>query len=99
MLQRLHAEQSDLMAKINDGEWDDQIEEALGKAIAEAIDDFGPDFDEEGNELEEGESDRIRDEEHRGTASEHQESEDEDEGSEDEGDEDATQEANPVGGV
>jgi F-type H+-transporting ATPase subunit alpha len=99
MLQRLHAEQSDLMAKINDGEWDDQIEEALGKAIAEAIDDFGPDFDEEGNELEEGESDRIRDEEHRGTASEHQESDDDDEGSEDEGDEDATQEANPVGGV
>ncbi|HEX4734257.1 MAG TPA: F0F1 ATP synthase subunit alpha [Thermoleophilaceae bacterium] len=95
MLQRLHAEQSDLMGKINDGEWDDPIEEALGKAIAEAIDDFGPDFDEEGNELEEGESDRIRDEEHRGTESEHQDS---DEG-ESEGDEDATQEANPVGGV
>ena len=29
------------------------------------IDDFGPDFDEEGNPLEEGESDRIKDEEER----------------------------------
>ena len=37
----------------------------LGDAIAEAIDDFGPDFDEEGNPLEEGESDRIKSEEER----------------------------------
>ena len=73
LIQRLHAEQSELMGKINGGNWDDQLEESLGKAIAEAIDDFGPDFDEEGQPLEEGESDRIRDEEHRATASEHQE--------------------------
>jgi F-type H+-transporting ATPase subunit alpha len=89
MIQRLHSEQSELMSKINEGEWDDQMEEQLGNAIAEAIDDFGPDFDEEGQELEEGESDRIRDEEHRRTESEHQESSDEGE----------TAEANPVGGV
>jgi F-type H+-transporting ATPase subunit alpha len=62
MLQRLHAEKQELMGKIAAGEWDDAIEEELGKAIAEAIDDFGPDFDEEGNPLEEGESDRIRSE-------------------------------------
>ena len=31
----------------------------LGDCIAEAIDDFGPDFDAEGNPIEEGESDRI----------------------------------------
>ncbi len=36
-----------------------------GDQIAEAIDDFGPDFDAEGNPLEEGESDRIRSEEER----------------------------------
>src|SRR3954468_14894459 len=78
MLQRLHSEQSDLMNKINAGDWDDGMEEQLGKAIAESIDDFGPDFDEEGNELEEGESDRIRDEEHRASASEHQDSADSD---------------------
>jgi F-type H+/Na+-transporting ATPase subunit alpha len=65
MIQRLHSENEDLLKKIADGEWDDGTEEALGNAIAEAIDDFGPDFDEEGNPLEEGESDRIKDEEER----------------------------------
>jgi F-type H+-transporting ATPase subunit alpha len=90
LIQRLHAEHSDLMGKINGGEWDDQIEETLGKAIAEAIDDFGPDFDEEGQELEEGESDRVRDEEHRGAASEGQDADEE---------ETEEAEANPVGGV
>jgi hypothetical protein len=65
MLQRLHSEQDELMQKIAEGEWDDSIEDKLGAAIAEAIDDFGPDFDEEGNPLEEGESDRIMSEEER----------------------------------
>jgi F-type H+-transporting ATPase subunit alpha len=65
LLQRLDSEESDLMGKIADGEWDDSIEESLGSAIKDAIDDFGPDFDEEGNELEEGESDRVRSEEER----------------------------------
>ena len=65
LTQRLHSEQDDLMRKIVDGEWDDSIEQQLGDAIAEAIDDFGPDFDEEGEPLEEGESDRIRDEDER----------------------------------
>jgi F-type H+/Na+-transporting ATPase subunit alpha len=60
MLQRLHAEKSDLMQKIAEGNWDDSIESELGDAIAEAIDDFGPDLDEEGNPLEEGESDRVK---------------------------------------
>ena len=59
LLQRLHAEKADLMSKIADGEWDDSIEAELGDAIGEAIDDFGPDFDAEGNPIEEGESDRI----------------------------------------
>src|SRR5688572_9891282 len=65
LLQRLHSENEDLMQKIAGGEWEDDIEDALGRAIAEAIDDFGPDFDEEGNPLEAGESDRIRSEEER----------------------------------
>jgi F-type H+-transporting ATPase subunit alpha len=60
LLQRLHAEKAELMSKIAEGQWDDSIESELGDAIAEAIDDFGPDFDEEGNPIEEGESDRIR---------------------------------------
>jgi F-type H+/Na+-transporting ATPase subunit alpha len=59
MLQRLHSEHQELMDKLRDGNWDDSIEGELRDAIAEAIDDFGPDFDAEGNPIEEGESDRI----------------------------------------
>ena len=51
----------DLLDRINEsGQLSDEDEEALGKAIAQAIDDFGPDFDQEGNPLEEGESDRVK---------------------------------------
>src|SRR5215216_4921620 len=70
MLQRLHAEKSDLMEKIAEGNWDDSMESELGDAVAEAIDDFGPDFDEEGNPIEEGESDRVRSEERRAESDE-----------------------------
>ena len=59
MLQRLHSEHQPLMEKLREGEWDDSIESELGDAIAESIDDFGPDFDAEGNPIEEGESERI----------------------------------------
>ena len=60
LLGRLKAEYQDLTARINDGQLSDEDEEALGEAIAEMIDDFGPDFDEEGQPLEEGESDRVK---------------------------------------
>jgi F-type H+/Na+-transporting ATPase subunit alpha len=63
LMDRLHAEAKDLIDRINEtGELSDEDEEALGKAIEGMVDDFGPDFDEEGNPLEEGESDRIKDE-------------------------------------
>ena len=62
LLDRLKSENKDLMGRINEGELSDEDEEALGEAIAEMIDDFGPDFDEEGQPLEEGESDRVKDE-------------------------------------
>ncbi len=65
LLSRLHADHEDLMEKIGEGNWDDAEESELGDAIAEAIDDFGPDFDEEGNPLEEGESDRVKSEDKR----------------------------------
>ncbi len=66
LIDRLHADSKDLLDRINEtGELSDDDEEALGKGIAQAIDDFGPDFDQEGNPLEEGESDRVRDEEQR----------------------------------
>jgi F-type H+/Na+-transporting ATPase subunit alpha len=63
LIDRLHAEDDSkaLLDRINEtGELSDEDEEALGKAIEGMIDDFGPDFDEEGNPLEEGESDRIK---------------------------------------
>src|SRR5215216_5965651 len=66
LLSRLHSEQGDLMKRIEEsGELSDEDEERLGNAIAEMVDDFGPDFDEEGQPLEEGESDRIKSEEER----------------------------------
>jgi F-type H+-transporting ATPase subunit alpha len=65
LLSRLKAESAELMVRIDSGELSDDDEEALGSAIAEMIDDFGPDFDPEGNPLEEGESDRLRSEEER----------------------------------
>src|SRR5947209_5514482 len=95
LLQRLHSEQDELMQKIAAGEWDDSMEDQLGKAIAEAIDDFGPDFDEEGNPLEEGESDRVRSEEERDRASrargDEDEADEDDEGEEEEASEEAGQ--------
>ncbi|MBA3739298.1 MAG: hypothetical protein H0W97_12130, partial [Actinobacteria bacterium] len=60
MLETLHSEHSDLMDKIGQGEWEDDISDQLGDAIKSALDDFGPDFDEEGQEIEEGESDRVQ---------------------------------------
>ncbi len=65
VIERLKSEQGELMGRIDEGQLSDEDEEALGKAIAEAIDDFGPDFDEEGQPLEEGESDRVKDESER----------------------------------
>jgi F-type H+-transporting ATPase subunit alpha len=72
LLSGLRSDKGDLVQRINDsGELSDEDEGTLGDAIAEAIDDFGPDFDEDGNPLEEGESDRIKDEDERQKPSEH----------------------------
>src|SRR5215213_7253352 len=77
MVDRLHSENKDLIDRINEtGQLSDEDEEALGKSIEQTVDDFGPDFDKEGQPLEEGESDRIRSEEERATPSAHVEEED-----------------------
>jgi F-type H+-transporting ATPase subunit alpha len=63
LLARLRAENKDLLERINEtGQLSDEDEQALGDSIGQMVDDFGPDFDEEGNPLEEGESDRIKSE-------------------------------------
>jgi F-type H+/Na+-transporting ATPase subunit alpha len=85
LLGRLKSESKDLMGRINDGQLTDEDEESLAQAIAEMVDDFGPDFDIEGNPLEEGESDRIKSEEERsrpGRTSEDENGSDRAEGSE-----------------
>jgi F-type H+/Na+-transporting ATPase subunit alpha len=57
LLDGLHANQSDLIERINDsGQLSDEDEKALEKAIETAVEDFGPDFDEEGTPLEETET-------------------------------------------
>jgi F-type H+/Na+-transporting ATPase subunit alpha len=67
LLERLHAENAELIKALNEsGELSDEDEETLGTTIGEFVDDFGPDFDEEGQLLEAGESDRIKSEEERG---------------------------------
>jgi F-type H+-transporting ATPase subunit alpha len=67
LMDRLHSDSKDLIDRINEtGQLPDDDAEALGKSIAQAVDDFGPDFDKEGQPLEEGESDRVKDQEQRG---------------------------------
>jgi F-type H+-transporting ATPase subunit alpha len=88
LIERLHSENAELIDGITSEE-----EAKLEAAIADAIDDFGPDFDKEGNPLAEGESDRILDEKEREaparTESSSEESDDadsDDAGSDDESD-------------
>ena len=60
LLSRLRSEQAELIKRITEsGELTDDDEQQLGEAIGEMVDDFGPDFDAEGNPLEEGESERV----------------------------------------
>jgi hypothetical protein len=62
----LHAEKADLLGRIEStGKLEEDDEKELGAAIAEFVDDFGPDFDEHGDAIEAGESDRVRSSEER----------------------------------
>src|SRR5215207_2203035 len=63
---RLHSEESELLSRFEEtGKLEEDDEKELGKAIADFVDDFGPDFDEHGDALEEGGSDRIHSKEER----------------------------------
>ena len=60
LLARLHSENKALLDRINEtGQFPEEDEKELGDAIAQFVDDFGPDFDENGEQLAEGESDRV----------------------------------------
>jgi F-type H+/Na+-transporting ATPase subunit alpha len=84
LIDLLKSEHGDLMERIEEGELSDEDEKALGEAIADFVDDFGPDFDEEGQPLEEGESDRVKSEDERSRPARH-----EDDGDEDDSDSDS----------
>ncbi|HMT04689.1 MAG TPA: F0F1 ATP synthase subunit alpha [Solirubrobacterales bacterium] len=60
LLARLHSDNTALCDRINEtGQFPEEDEKELGDAIAQFVDDFGPDFDENGEPLAEGESDRV----------------------------------------
>jgi F-type H+-transporting ATPase subunit alpha len=52
---RMHAEASEVLARIREGDWSDETQGAVRTAVAEFADDFGYDLDEEGQPLEERE--------------------------------------------
>jgi F-type H+-transporting ATPase subunit alpha len=52
LVQRLHSEAEDLLSKLREGEWTDEIQDQLRKAIGDFADDFGYDLDEEGHPIE-----------------------------------------------
>jgi F-type H+-transporting ATPase subunit alpha len=54
-----HSEHADLLEKLNGGDWSDETIKAVEEAVSKFADDFGYDLDEEGQPIEEGESDRI----------------------------------------
>ncbi len=59
LTEQAHAEASDLLETIAGGDWSDETQQALDKLVSEFADDFGYDLDEEGQPMDEGESDRI----------------------------------------
>src|SRR6266540_3330000 len=52
LTQRMHSEGADTLAKIREGDWSDETQEAVRNAVAGFADDFGYDLDEEGQPLE-----------------------------------------------
>jgi F-type H+-transporting ATPase subunit alpha len=74
---RFHSEHEDLLAKIAEGDWSDETQEAVRSGVGEFADDFGYDLDEEGHPLEERD-DTTREQE--GIRSSRDEDSDEDSG-------------------
>jgi F-type H+/Na+-transporting ATPase subunit alpha len=59
LTERARAEASDLLEKVGGGDWSDETQQAVDRLCSDFADDFGYDLDEEGQPLEEGESDRV----------------------------------------
>jgi F-type H+-transporting ATPase subunit alpha len=74
MVERLHSSASDTLETISAGDWSDETQKALDKAISEFADDFGYDLDEDGQPEETGDEDEPK-----GRSSEDDDNGDEDE--------------------
>jgi F-type H+-transporting ATPase subunit alpha len=70
LVARFRAEHAELMVKIAGGDWEDSTVETVDKGVEEFADDFGYDLDEEGQPMDEGESDRVAEREREGEAEE-----------------------------
>jgi F-type H+-transporting ATPase subunit alpha len=53
LAQRMHSEAEGVLDKVREGDWGDETQDQLRKAVGEFADDFGYDLDEEGHPLEE----------------------------------------------
>jgi F-type H+-transporting ATPase subunit alpha len=85
LVERLHSEISDVLDKIGDSDWSDEIQKKLDEAIAQYAKDFGYDLDEEGQPLDDDSPDRdTRDRSSAG-------SDDDSDGSDDSEDSDVTE--------
>src|SRR5436309_2062257 len=60
LTQRAHSELGDLLEAIGNGDWEDSTVEKVESFVKEFTDDFGHDLDEEGQPMDEGESDRVK---------------------------------------
>jgi F-type H+-transporting ATPase subunit alpha len=91
LVDRLHSETDDLLKKIADGDWGDEIQEQLRDAVSEYADDFGYDLDEEGQPLDEDSDESSRSDD--GVRASKQDSDDsDDDDSSDDDDDDAESE-------
>jgi F-type H+-transporting ATPase subunit alpha len=88
LAQRMHSEAEATLDKVREGDWSDETQDALRKAVADFADDFGYDLDEEGHPLEErqvgettreAEGIRTRDEDTNGAGEEAEEAEESEE--------------------
>jgi F-type H+-transporting ATPase subunit alpha len=59
LVKEVRSEHADLLEKVAGGDWSDETVETIDGAVSRFADDFGYDLDEEGQPMEEGESERI----------------------------------------
>src|SRR6476620_4907943 len=87
LVDRLHSENEDVLKKIGEGDWSDEIQESLKKSVAEFADDYGYDLDEEGQPLDEDVDSTSRKDEGIRSSKKDDDSGDDDESKDDESEE------------